>query len=55
MLVTVILMEPDELGVRVRMVGLILMAKSGPTVGDIVRRRLVVWERLPLVPVIWME
>ena len=55
MLVNVILMEPAEPGVRVRMLGLILMAKSGPTVEDIVRRRVVVWVRLPLVPVTWME
>jgi hypothetical protein len=55
MLVTVILIEPAELRVRVRMLGLILMAKSGPTVEDMVRRRVAVWERLPLVPVTWME
>jgi hypothetical protein len=54
-LVTVILIEPAEPRARVRMLGLILMAKSGPTVGDMVRRRVAVWERLPLVPVTWME
>jgi hypothetical protein len=51
MLVTVILIEPLEPWVRVRMLGLILIAKSGPTVEDMVRRRVVVWVRLPLVPI----
>ena len=55
MLVTVILNEPAESGVRVRTLGLIVMEKSGPTVEDMVRRRVVVWERMPLVPVTWME
>ena len=54
-LVTVMLMEPAEPGMRVRTVGLILMAKSGPTVGDMVRRRVAVWKRLPLVPITCME
>jgi len=55
MLVTVISIEPAEPGVRVRTLGLIVMEKSGPTVEDMVRRRVVVWERMPLVPVTWME
>jgi len=55
MLVTVMLNEPAEPWMRVRMLGLIWMVKSGPTVGDMIRRRVVVWERLPLVPVTWIE
>ena len=55
MLVTVILMKPAEPGVSVKMLGLILIVKSGPIIGDMVRRRVAVCVRLPLVPVTWME
>lgn len=55
MLVTVILNEPVEPRVSVRTVGLIAMAKSGPTVEVMVRRRVAVFVRLPLVPVMKME
>src|SRR5205807_8076841 len=51
MLVTAISIEPAEPGVRVRTLGLIVMEKSGPTVEDMVRRRVVVWKRTPLLPV----
>lgn len=55
MLVTVILIEPAEPGVRVRILGLILIEKSGPTGEDMVRRRFAEWVRMPLVPVTSME
>jgi hypothetical protein len=42
MLVTVMLIEPAEFWVRVRLVGLMLMLKLGAVVGDIVRNRAVV-------------
>lgn len=51
MLVTVILNEPVEPCASVRVVGLIVMAKSGPPGEDTVRTRVAVWVRLPLVPV----
>ena len=55
MLVTVMLKEPAEPWARVRIVGLILILKFGPTVDVMVRRRTAVWIRLPLVPVTLIE